>query len=342
MCAIANSLEVRVSVRTLAACGVWVIATAAVTGCSPRINSFTTSPGADSNLVNVQASVSDAAAVNVLQPTLGVRRAGEQAFRDAGPLVSGGGTTLRRDALALPAGSYELMLTVPYRVVFQSATQTLTRTIALTITDPPGCFFFDGTAPPTWQTSGFFEVDPAPTPDTSVPVCTGQTPVLRVAQNESSPPNYESPLSLFHSIALPVRQTCFTASAPPAVAGSTFIAVDLLSPDLTGQAGWTAADGFRVDVSSTYLPQLATNPLPQVQIAYKRPDDQFEFELNAEGQPIFHPTGPAWQTLSISKPNTDVKQAIVRVFVPRSIVVPFPDGTNHVRIDRVCAVPPGS
>ena len=74
--------------------------------CSPSVNSFTATAGSDINVVNVSASISGAAAINLQTPTLGVRRVGGASFANVPQFVATGGTSYVRSDLALPAGQY--------------------------------------------------------------------------------------------------------------------------------------------------------------------------------------------------------------------------------------------
>jgi hypothetical protein len=51
-----------------------LVIVACLSGCTPSVNSVSVSPGADVNLVNVQANISDAPAASMGTPVVASRR----------------------------------------------------------------------------------------------------------------------------------------------------------------------------------------------------------------------------------------------------------------------------
>ena len=91
-----------------------------------------------------------------------------------------------RDARELLAGAViRVQVTVPYRVLFNSTTQTLTRTQDFTVAPPAGCFFFDGADTGQFSVDGFFEIQP-PAPGTRANICPGDPPLPDPGQQLSS------------------------------------------------------------------------------------------------------------------------------------------------------------
>jgi hypothetical protein len=222
-----------------------------------------------------------------------------------------------------------VQVTVPYRVLFNSTTQNLTRTQDFTVAAPDGCFFFDGADTGTFTADGFFEIRP-PDPGTRVDICAGQSPLLTRGNN--FPQAYTSVIpGDFSSLALVANVPCITT--PPAVLPSGFVNFDFISPNLTGAAGWAAANGFEVQARVPFSPPNPDNQV-RAQLIFQDPGGQFHAEVSASGTPVFHPLTPAWQALSVSRPGFQVANLHVRMFIPRANQLGSPD--SRIEIDRVC------
>lgn len=116
---------------------------ACASGCTPSVNSVSVTPGTDVNLVNVQASISDAPAASMGTPVIRVA-----SLADNPPVfhVVPNGFTVNNapnhqlTGLALPPGQFRVEVQQPYTPVFTSGTQTVSKTQDTTITIPQGCF----------------------------------------------------------------------------------------------------------------------------------------------------------------------------------------------------------
>ena len=167
-------------IRTMwARAGLFAITVMSV-GCTPSLDSVTVTQGGDVNLIRVEARVRGASAVSLQTPTVSIARvAGTQApsFNQVGDMTLATAPVYARDAVIVPQGVIRVQVTVPYRVLFNSTTQTLTRTQDFTVAPPAGCFFFDGADTGQFSVDGFFEIQP-PAPGTRADICPGQSPLL--------------------------------------------------------------------------------------------------------------------------------------------------------------------
>jgi hypothetical protein len=311
--------------------GILAAALAASAACSPSIDSVTVTQGADVNQIRVEAQIRGAAGVNLQTPRVSVARVvggQDPAFNQAGDMAAAGGTLYARDPVTVPQGVIRVQVTVPYRVVFQPATQTLTRTQDFTVAAPAGCFFFDGTDPGTFTADGFFEIV-GPAPGTRADICPGQSPFL--AQGTNYPQAYSSPIpASFSSRAMMTNVGCVT-NPPPLQ--SNFVVFDFASPALAGVDGWANANGFELQAR---VPFAAPEPDEQVraQLIFQDPAGQSHAQLDASGNVVFHNlTGP-WQPLSMSRPGLQVASLRIRMFIPRENSLSAPE--SRIEIDRVC------
>ncbi|HUF47188.1 MAG TPA: hypothetical protein VMM93_05170 [Vicinamibacterales bacterium] len=305
-------------------------------GCAPSIESVTIVPGADFQVVAVEARINESSSATSDPPQLAVAVLpnASPTFVDAGPLVSAGSDLYRREAMAMPPGEYRAEVTLPYRVVFSSTVRTVTRSVDFTIAAPEGCFLFDipGTDTGGWTSEGFFEITPA---NQRRDLCTGQTPLIASA-GSNFPSDFSSPLNTpFDSLMLPLNQPCF--ATPPANMQSNFVIADFVSPDLSGQPGWGAANGFELQAQTQgYLSPNADEQVRLQLIATSTTGETFA-ETDASGAFAFHNlTGP-WQALSMTRDGLQIARVRARVFVPRTHPVFGPDW--RIAIDRVCPRP---
>jgi hypothetical protein len=317
----------------------WSILAAALlvvglSGCQPSVNSVTVTPGGD-NLANVQANISSAPAASMGTPVLRVAAlpGNPPVFRDvAGGFTQINGAVYQKDGLALPAGQFRVEVVQPYTPLFTSAVQNISKTQDFTVSVPPGCFFFDGNLA-GWTAEGFFEIQTPPTgPETNVPLCSGQTP--KIADNGKNFPTIPaSPFpDNFRSLATPldpINNACFSQPAPTPQTG--FVAMDLVSPDLTTVPGWTTANGFELQAKGAVLGD-PNHPL-QIQLLLVNPAGAFFRLEDAQHRPQFTTLGADFAPASFALAGTPLKQIRVRLFVPR--VTGSGEGLE-VDIDRVC------
>jgi hypothetical protein len=220
-------------------------------------------------------------------------------------------------------------VTVPYRVLFNSTTQTLTRTQDFTVAAPAGCFFFDGTDPGgAFTADGFFEIA-GPAPGTRVNVCAGQSPLL--VRGNNFPQAYLSVLpGDFSSLAIPANVPCITT--PPATQ-SGFVVFDFVSPTVGGTDGWANANGFELQAR---VPLSSAEPANQVraQLIFQDTAGQFHAEVDDGGTTVFHNMTGAWQALSMTRAGFQVNSLHVRMFIPSNNNLGAAD--SRIEIDRVC------
>jgi hypothetical protein len=307
----------------------------ALSGCAPSIDSLDVVPGADLNVVAVEARIDESSLGTMDPPRLEVAALpnATPAFVDAGTLAEGGGNLFRRDELPMPLGQFRARVTVPYRVVFSSAVRTVTRTVDFSITAPEGCFLFDiaGTGTGGWTSDGFFEI----VGDQRRTLCAGQAPLIASA-GSNYPSDFSSPLgSAFDSLMMPLNQPCFTN--PPANMQTNFVVADFVSPDLSAVPGWSATSGFELQAQSQgFVPPDAADQVRLQLIATTTTGETFA-DVDAGGNFVFHPLTGAWQALSMTRGGLEIARVRARVFVPRTIGPVLPE--SRIAIDRVCARP---
>ena len=313
---------------------------ACLSGCTPSVNSVSVSPGADVNLVNVQANISNAPAASMGTPVVRVASlpGNPPVFR-----VVPGGFTVNNSpnhtltGLALPPGNFRIEVQQPYTPVFTSGAQTVTKTQDTTITIPQGCFFFDGNAQ-NWSTDGFFELRTTSPTDfgTRVDLCAGQTPVIG-ASGPNFPQNYTSPIpASFRSLAMPfnpLTNACFGQPNPAPQNG--LVVVDLISPDLATVPGWANANGFDVQVRGPSPNLTANTPPVRAQLLLRDAAGTFFRPENPQGQPTFVDLGNAFAPASFARAGTALSQIRVRIFFPTAGPISGDTGAE-VNIDRVC------
>ena len=319
-------------IRTMwARAGLFAITVMSV-GCTPSLDSVTVTQGGDVNLIRVEARVRGASAVSLQTPTVSIARvAGTQApsFNQVGDMTLATAPVYARDAIIVPQGVIRVQVTVPYRVLFNSTTQTLTRTQDFTVAPPAGCFFFDGADTGQFSVDGFFEIQP-PAPGTRADICPGQSPLL--IRGNNFPQAYTSVIpGDFSSLAIPTNVPCITS--PPAQLPSGFVNFDFVSPNLTGAAGWATANGFEVQARVPLSPPNPANQV-QAQLIFQDTAGAFHAEVDSGGTVVFHNLTPAWQALSVSRPGFQVANLHVRMFIPRANQLGSPD--SRIEIDRVC------
>ncbi len=309
-----------------------------LSGCTPSVNSVTVTPGSDVNLINVQASISNAPAASMGTPLLRVASLADNppVFRDApGSFTPPSGTSIRRDGIALPPGPFRVEVVQPYTPLFTSGVQTVSNTKDVTVAIPQGCFFFDGSAQ-GWTNDGFFEIRTTSPTDLGnrFNLCTDQTPVMS-ASGPNFPQNYTSPIpSSFRSLGIPLNpliNACF--SQPPTQSGN--VVVDFISPDLATVPGWANAVGFEVQARGPN-PSLTANATPvHAQLLLKDTAGTTFRPENAQGQPIFVDLRPTFAPASFVRPGTVLSQVRVRIFFP-SMGPINPNTGEQINIDRVC------
>ena len=309
----------------------------ALQGCAPKINTFTVVPGSDVNLVNVEANINTGVGVSVQAPKLRVASLATNppVFHDVvGGFASVNGTVHQLSGLALPAGQFRVELVQPYSVIFSSNTNTATATQDIAVTPPAGCFFFDGGLE-GWTVEGFFEIRTASPADlgTRADLCTGQMPVIS-ASGRNFPAAYTSPIpSAFRSLNVslnPLINACFTSPVPMPQSG--FVAVDLISPDLAGRAGWSGATGFELQARGINLSGAADPPM-RLQLLLQDTAGTTFRPQSANGQPLFVSLGAAFAPASFARAGTVLSRVRVRVFVPR---LQNPPPETEINIDRIC------
>jgi hypothetical protein len=313
---------------------------ACASGCTPSVNSVSVTPGTDVNLVNVQASISDAPAASMGTPVIRVA-----SLADNPPVfhVVPNGFTANNapnhqlTGLALPPGQFRVEVQQPYTPVFTSGTQTVSKTQDTTITIPQGCFFFDGSVQ-NWTTEGFFELRTTSPTDfgTRVDLCAGHPPVIGDS-GPNFPQNYTSPVgAAFRSLSVPLNpliNACFGQPTPAPQSG--LVAVDLISPDLAAVPGWASANGFELQMKGAN-PYLGTSSTPvRAQLLLRDNAGTFFRPENSQGQPTFVDLGGAFAASSFTRPGTTLSQIRVRIFFPTAGPVP-PDTGTEINIDRVC------
>lgn len=298
--------------------------------CAPTLDSLSVTQGTDVNLIRVEARINGAAAVSLGTPKLSIARvSGAQAptFQQVGDMALVTRPLYRRDEVNVPQGVIRVQVTVPYSVLFQTGTRTLTRTQDFTVAARAGCFFFDGDNA-GFTADGFFEIAGA-APGNRVNICPGQPPF--VARGDNFPRAYTSVIpGDFSSLAIQTNVPCITA--PPTLQ-SGFIDFDFVSPNLSGAAGWAGANGFEVEAR---VPLAAAVPANQVraQLIFQDPAGQFHAEVDTNGQVVFHNMTGAWQALSVTRPGFQVANVHVRMFIPRTNGLGSPD--SRIEIDRLC------
>ena len=307
-----------------------------LSGCTPTVNSVTVTPGADVNLVNVQASISNAPAASMGTPVLRVASLADNppvfhdvaGFNQAGPIH-------QKDGLALPAGQFRVEVQQPYTPLFTSATQTASKTQDVTVAVPQGCFFFDGSTQ-GWTTDGFFEIQTSSPTDfgTRVPLCSSTSPVIG-ATGLNYPQNYTSPIPAnFRSLAAsinPLINACFSQPSPAPQSG--LVVIDFISPNLSTVPGWATANGFELQAKGLNLFAAPNDPPMRIQLLLQDTTGTFFRPENAQQQPTFVDLGAAFAPASFVRANTTPSQIRVRLFVPRMATV-TPE--TEVDIDRIC------
>jgi hypothetical protein len=308
-----------------------------LSGCTPTVNSVTVTPGADVNLVKVQANISNAPAASMGTPVLRVASLADNppVFHDAGVLAQTTGSVYQRDGLALPAGEFRFEVQQPYTPVFTSGTQTVSKTQDFTVSVPQGCFFFDGSME-GWTTDGFFEIQTSSPTDfgTRAPLCSGRSAAIS-ATGPNFPQNYISPIpASFRSLATPLNpliNACFTQPEPEPQSG--FVVIDLISPDLSTQPGWSTANGFELQARGAN-PFAAPSDAPiRIQLLLQDTSGAFFRPEDAQQRPTFTDLGAAFAPASFARANTTLSRIRVRLFVPRlNNVAP----ETEIDIDRIC------
>jgi hypothetical protein len=335
-----TSRELAMTARLRASIPAASVIVACLSGCTPSVNSVSVSPGADVNLVNVQANISDAPAASMGTPVVRVASLADNppVFRN----VPGGFTVNNSPnhsltGLALPPGQFRIEVQQPYTQVFTSGTQTVSKTQDTIITIPQGCFFFDGSLQ-SWSTEGFFELRTTSPTDfgTRVDLCTGQLPVVGDS-GPNFPQNYTSPIPPpFRSLGMPFNpliNACFGQPTPPPQNG--LVVVDLISPDLATVPGWANANGFDVQVRGPN-PYLGANPTPvRAQLLLRDNAGTFFRPENPQGQPTFVDLGGAFVPATFVRAGTVLSQIRVRIFFPTAGPVPG-NTAAEANIDRVC------
>jgi hypothetical protein len=317
-----------------------VLLTSCLSGCTPSVNSVTVTPGADVNLVNVQANISTAPAASMGTPVVRVASLADNplVFRALpGGFTQNNGPNHQLDGLALPAGQFRIEVQQPYTPVFTTATQTVSKSQDTAVTIPQGCFFFDGNSQ-GWTTDGFFEITISSPTDFGmrVPLCAGQTPVIG-ASGPNFPQNYTSPVpAAFRSLAVPLNpltNACFSQPTPQPQSG--FIVVDLISPDLATVPGWSSANGFEVQARGVN-PSLGANPTPvRAQLLLRDTAGTFFRPENAQNQPTFVELGGTFAPASFVRANTTLSRVHFRIFFPNVGQISGETG-GEINIDRVC------
>ena len=313
---------------------------ACVAGCTPSVNSVSVTPGTDVNLVNVQASISDAPAASMGTPVVRVASLADNppVFRNVpNGFTVNNAPNHQLTGLALPPGQFRVEVQQPYTPVFTSGTQTVSKTQDTTITIPQGCFFFDGGAE-NWTTGGFFELrTSSPTdPGTRIELCAGQPAVIN-ASGPNYPQSYTSPIPVaFRSLALPFNPTINACLGQPTpVPQNNLVVVDMISPDLAARPGWAGANGFEAQVSgpSPYL--SSGGPPVRAQLLLQDTQGTFFRPENAQGQPTFVDLGGAFALASFARSGTQLSRIRVRIFFPSAGPVGG-DVFASANIDRVC------
>jgi hypothetical protein len=298
--------------------------------CAPSLDTVTIAQGTDFNLIRVEAKVRGAAAVSLGTPKVSialVQTGQEPTFHQVGNMSLVTTPLYRRDAIPVPRGVIRAQVTVPYSVLFQSGTRTLTRTLDYPVPIPDGCFFFEGGDPGVFTADGFFEiVGPPP----ARILCPGESPLLTRGNN--FPREYTSAIpGDFSSLAIPTNIPCI-ATPPPLQSG--FIDFDFVSPNLTGLAGWAGANGFEVEAR---VPLGGSVPATQVraQLIFQDTAGQFHAEVDGAGNVVFHNLGGStWQALSMTRPGFQVANVHVRMFIPRTNTLATTE--SRIEIDRLC------
>lgn len=312
-------------------CTLAAIASVGLSGCAPSIDSVTVTPGPDVNLVNIEAVVRGAAAVDLDTPTVSVAvlPAATPSFASAGDLTYTTSNAYRRDGLAFVPGQYRARVTAPYQVLLLPGTRTKTREVDFTIEQPEGCFFFDP-ANGGFTADGFFQIAAAGPQDdgTRTDICPNQSPLI--VQGTNAPQQYSSVLpGGFRSLGVTLGSPCFSSSTPDPA--SDLVVVDFVSPDLTGVGGWAGATGFEVMAIANSLNVLASNPI-RLQLIFTDTSGQARPEVTANGTRVFHDLSAAFQTIGMTRPGFTVAQVRARMFVP----VGTYSGEEYIAIDRVC------
>jgi hypothetical protein len=318
-----------------------VLLTSCLSGCTPSVNSVTVTPGADVNLVNVQANISTAPAASMGTPVVRVASLADNppVFHAVpGGFTQNNGPNHQLDGLALPPGQFRIEVQQPYTPVFTTTTQTVSKSQDTTVTLPQGCFFFDGNIQ-GWTTDGFFEIRTTSPTDlgTRVDLCPGQTPVIQ-ASGPNFPQNYTSPVpAAFRSLGVPLNpliNACFSQPTPQPQSG--FIVVDLISPDLATVPGWATANGFEVQARGVNPNLGANNQTPvRAQLLLRNAAGTFFRPVNAQNQPIFVDLGGTFAPSSFVLANTTLSRVHFRIFFPNVGQIPGETGAE-INIDRVC------
>jgi hypothetical protein len=309
-----------------------------LSGCTPTVNSVTVTPGADVNLVNVQASISNAPAASMGTPVLRVASLADNppVFHNVvGGFTQVNGPIHQKDGLVLPGGQFRIEVQQPYTPVFTTGTQTVSKMQDVTVPVPQGCFFFDGSAQ-GWTTDGFFEIQTSSPTDfgTRVPLCSGTSPVIG-ATGPNFPQPYTSPIPVgFRSLAAsinPLINACFSQPSPAPQSG--LVVIDFISPNLSTVPGWATANGFDLQAKGLNLSGAPNEAPMRIQLLLQDTTGTFFRPENAQQQPTFTDLGAAFAAASFVRANTTLSQIRVRLFVPR--MTNFPPETE-VDIDRIC------
>ena len=119
---------------------------ACLSGCTPSVNSVSVSPGADVNLVNVQANISNAPAASMGTPVIRVASLADNppVFRNvAGGFTVSNSPNHTLTGLALPPGQFRIEVQQPYTPVFARGRGSIQNS-GHDDHDPAGLLFFDG------------------------------------------------------------------------------------------------------------------------------------------------------------------------------------------------------
>lgn len=308
-----------------------VLGMAAMTGCAPSIDSVTVTPGADANVVNVEAVIRDAALITLQTPTVSVAALpAANPFANAGNMTNVSGSQYRRENLAFVGGQYRVRVTVPYKVIFTPGTSTKTREVDFTVDVPAGCFYFDqGFA--NWSANGFFGINSSGPQDdgTQVNICSGQSPLM--VQGTNYPGAYSSVLpGNFRSIGASLGSPCF--SNPQPVPANNLVVYDFVSPPLASTAGWENATGYELYAGAFSFNVAPQNPI-RMQLIFIDTNGQARPQVDANGNRVFHNLSSQFQNLSMTRPGFEVERIRARVFVPGGVTY---GGEEYVAIDRVC------